>query len=73
MEILDRLLPCPFCGGGSFEIIENGKMWTGMKYSDPVSVSIRHWCEPLPGPNRSIERIGRDMEAAIASWNLRSV
>lgn len=70
--VLERLLPCPFCGGSTFEVVENGKMWTGMKYSDPVSVSVRHWCAKTGGPSRPIERVGRDLEDAIAKWNMRS-
>ena len=72
-EVLERLLPCPFCGGSIFEITENGKVWTGMKYSAPVSVSVRHWCNKQPAqPSRAIERIGRDMESAIEAWNMRA-
>lgn len=72
-EVLERLLPCPFCGGSTFDVVENGKVWTGMKYSEPVSVSVRHWCNKQPAqPSRAIERIGRDMEAAIEAWNMRS-
>lgn len=67
------LLPCPFCGAGTTEIRENGKIWTGMKFSDPVSVSVRHWCEPIEGqPSRAIERVGRDRASAIAAWNARA-
>lgn len=72
-EFLARLLPCPFCGAGTTEITENGKVWTGQKYSEPTSVSVRHWCERIDGqPNRMLERIGRDTESAIAAWNMRS-
>ncbi len=71
-DALKRLLPCPFCGAGNTTISENGKVWGGMKYSDPISVSIMHWCEPLPGPSRHIERIGRDLEQAIERWNMRA-
>jgi len=68
-----ELLPCPFCGGTETQIKENGKMWTGMKYSEPVSVSILHWCSPIEGqPSRVIERIGKNEASAIAAWNLRS-
>ena len=69
---LKRLLPCPFCGGGITEFHDNGRVWAGMKYSDPISVSVRHWCAEAPGPSRLIERIGRDKEHAIERWNMRS-
>jgi len=67
------LKPCPFCGAGETQIRENGRIWSGMKYSDPISVSVFHWCEPEPGqPSRAIERIGRDLDSAIAAWNKRA-
>jgi hypothetical protein len=69
---LGSLLPCPFCGGGQTEIRENGKVWSGMRYSAPSSVSVFHHCDKPPGqPHRAIERVGRDLESAIAAWNLR--
>jgi hypothetical protein len=69
---VSELLPCPFCGAGETQIEENGRIWAGTKYSDPISVSVRHWCEPVEGqPSRMIERIGRDRESAIAAWNRR--
>ena len=47
-------------------------MWTGMKYSEPSSVSVRHWCEPVPGqPSRMLERVGKDHASAVAAWNTR--
>lgn len=68
-----KLLPCPFCGGGQSSILENGKVWNGMRYSAPVSVSVLHHCDKPEGqPHRAIERVGRDMESAIAAWNLRA-
>lgn len=67
------LLPCPFCGAGTTLFKENGRMWTGQRKSDPVSVSVHHWCEPVAGqPSRMIERIGRDEASAIAAWNTRA-
>lgn len=69
---LELLLPCPFCGGGVTEFRDNGQVWVGTKYSEPTSVSVRHWCEELPGPSRMIERIGRDKEQAIERWNMRA-
>lgn len=69
----EKLLDCPFCGGGTTEIRANGRIWQGMRYSDPVSISVVHWCEPRAGqPSRSIERVGRDLASAIAAWNKRA-
>lgn len=70
---LGRLLPCPFCGAGETRFESAGQIWMGEKYSAPVSVSVRHWCVKVEGqPRRSIERIGRDEESAVAAWNMRS-
>ena len=70
---VDQLKPCPFCGGGTFEIRENGKIWQGMKYSAPASVSVLLLCEPADGqPSRPIVRVGRDEQSAIAAWNMRN-
>lgn len=67
------LLPCPFCGAGETQIVENGKVWSGMKYSEPTSVSVRHWCQKVEGqPSRMLERIGKDHASAIAAWNQRA-
>lgn len=73
MTTKDEVLkPCPFCGAGTTQIVENGKMWTGMKYREPSSVSVRHWCEPTPGqPSRMLERVGKDHASAVAAWNTR--
>ena len=68
-----ELLPCPFCGAGTTRVVMNGQTWTGTKYSDPISVSVVHHCDPIEGqPSRQIERIGRDAESAIAAWNRRA-
>lgn len=67
------LLPCPFCGGGQTSIRENGKVWLGMRYSAPSSVSVWHHCALQEGqPHRGIERVGRDLASAVAAWNTRS-
>ena len=69
----DELKPCPFCGAGITSIKENGKIWLGMRYSEPASISINHWCDNIEGqPSRMIERIGRDLDSAIAAWNMRA-
>lgn len=66
------LLPCPFCGKGDTQTAENGRMWLGSKMSEPISISIVHWCEPIEGqPSRRIERAGRDYDSAVAAWNMR--
>lgn len=68
-----NLLPCPFCGAGKTLLQPNGRVWSGDKYSDPISVSVHHWCEERPGqPSRMIERIGRDERSAIDAWNQRA-
>ncbi len=73
VEAEAKLLPCPFCGAGQSSIRENGKVWSGMRYSAPASVSVLHHCKTVEGqPNRAIERVGRDLESAIAAWNLRA-
>ena len=68
-----ELLPCPFCGAGTTRVVMNGQTWTGTKYSDPISVSVIHHCDPVEGqPSRLVERVGRDEESAIAAWNRRA-
>lgn len=68
-----ELLPCPFCGAGETQLMPGTRVWTGMKYSEPATYSVRHWCDEVTGqPSRMIERIGRDRESAIAAWNMRA-
>lgn len=70
---IKSLRPCPFCGEGVHHVQDNGKVWMGTRYSEPVSVSIVHWCPEIDGqPSRRIERIGRDYESAAAAWNRRA-
>lgn len=69
----DELKPCPFCGSGTTQFVENGRVWSGMKYTGPISVSVQHWCDPVLGqPSRGIERVGRDKASAITLWNKRA-
>lgn len=70
---MPTLKPCPFCGGNETETILNGQIWRGtLGYGPPVSVSIIHHCPKIDGqPSRRLERVGRDEESAIRSWNTR--
>ena len=69
---MEELKPCPFCGSGVSEVHPNGRVWTGMRWGEPSSVSVRHWCAETPGqPQRMLERVGRDEAGALAAWNLR--
>ena len=69
-----ELLPCPFCGAGETSLRKNGCVWAGMEYTAPISISVVHHCDEIPGqPSRMIERIGRDEESAIAAWNRRAI
>ncbi|MCP5244821.1 MAG: Lar family restriction alleviation protein [Burkholderiales bacterium] len=68
-----KLKQCPFCGAGETVVVSNGQTWLGTRYSEPTSVSVRHWCERIEGqPSRMIERIGRDETSAIQAWNMRA-
>lgn len=68
------LKPCPWCAAGETSIVEDGRIWMGMRYSEPSSVSVRHHCPPTPGqPSRMIERVGRDRASAIDAWNRREL
>lgn len=71
-KMSEELKPCPFCGGTEFEFRENGKFWLGTRYSEPVSLSLQHWCVRTPGqPSNYIERKGKTEQDLIDAWNLR--
>ena len=66
------LKPCPFCGGGETVMSETH---LPPRMSGPgalITVTVRHWCGPLPGVVGShTEFRGRDHASAIAAWNRR--
>jgi len=70
----NRLLPCPFCGGGETRVRENRHSPTMSGSGGLISVEITHWCPAVPGqPSRNtITRTGRDHASAIAAWNRRA-
>ena len=67
-----KLLPCPFCGGVSYEERES-KHWTGMR-SQVLSVTITHRCLPVSPPpaGLAISCKGKTLEDAVANWNERA-
>lgn len=69
----EALLPCPFCGAGTFEMHESSRVWTGQRYSEPVSIEVRHWCVPIAGHlmPRMLAFVGRDEQSAVVAWNRR--
>lgn len=72
-DAAQALKPCPFCGAGETMLHVNKGTWNGQRYGEPVSVEVRHWCEPEDGqPARMVARVGRDEESAIAAWNRRA-
>jgi hypothetical protein len=49
-----------------------GRVWMGMKYSEPSSIEIMHHCDQVPGqPSRPVIRVGRDIQSAVSAWNQR--
>lgn len=68
----EDLMPCPFCGAGSYDISESR---LPPKMSGPgalISVTIRHWCDHKNGVRRTISVTGRDREDAREQWNTRA-
>ena len=45
---MSALKPCPFCGAGETQLRPNGRVWAGTKWGEPTSVSVYHWCPPVP-------------------------
>jgi hypothetical protein len=66
------VVPCPFCAAGVFSVRPLGRIWMGMRYSEPTSFEIMHHCDPVMGqPSRPVIRVGRDLQSAIDAWNQR--
>lgn len=75
MTMDEKLLPCPFCGGGETMLHYNTGVWRGVEgYGEPISVEVRHWCADVEGnpKSRLLALVGRDKETAIAKWNARA-
>jgi hypothetical protein len=68
---MDKLLPCPFCGGTNTRSGVSGRHWTGMRYVI-ISWAVEHWCERGPGQPQSFISIrGKTQEEAERLWNSR--
>ena len=74
---MSDLKPCPFCGGGTFDVTEvplNKMPSMDGRPSSIVSASVRHWCPRQDGQpgGLNVSMHGRDRTSAIAAWNRRS-
>lgn len=71
--VVGNLLLCPFCGGGETLMSEQHLSPTMRGPGALVSVTIRHWCERMPGiVGGGLEFRGRDHDSAISAWNRRT-
>lgn len=65
------LNPCPFCGDAGEWGDRAQTYWTGMR-SAPLSHSILHWCEKIPGVLHCFMEVrGKTRDEAVAQWNTR--
>jgi len=70
---MDELRECPFCGGSEFRIDDSGKVWTGQKYTDPTTYTVRHWCERKQGQPETVLSVrGKTRQDATDAWNTRT-
>lgn len=66
----DELLPCPFCPGGTTQVIPTNH-WTGMR-NTVIAVHVTHWCDRPEGQPQSLIKIaGKTEQEARAAWNRR--
>ena len=72
-DAVPSLLPGPFCSAGATHITENGKVWPGMRYSEPSSMSVIHRCpeiEGLKGMGSNVRQVVNTFFDMIA-WDIR--
>jgi wobble nucleotide-excising tRNase len=71
LMMAEKLLPCPFCGAGTTEVIGSGiETYAGIM----TYWKVAHCCDSDVeeyGPPITVERIGRNREQAISRWNMR--
>lgn len=69
----EALKPCPFCTAGETQVIPKTMWMGGMRPSQPISTTVRHWCHRPEGqPQSHIDIVGRDTDSAIEAWNRRA-
>ena len=70
------LKPCPFCGGGTFDVSEHRLAPTMKGPGAVVSVQLLHWCDKNTVSDGIVASIvefrGRDENAVFAAWNRRT-
>jgi hypothetical protein len=66
---MDKLFPCPFCGGTNTTSMEGTKHWTGMQYII-LTWEVRHWCKE-ENPQSFLRIRGKTQEEAEKLWNSR--
>lgn len=65
----NTLYNCPFCGAGTFTYTTT-RTWLGMRWSDPFSHILKHWCVKGEGDlNCFLEFRCKTREQLISKWN----
>jgi hypothetical protein len=71
-----ELKPCPFCKGGTAEIVGKGQVWRGMSgYSDPQYFELQHFgqlSETDDFPRCAVTFRCRTAAEAVNFWNNRA-